>query len=92
MKYKVAIIGTGYMAKKHCEMLYNHNDVILDTIVSTKKSQRISKQFIQKYGFLRNTTDFDSVLEDTTIDNMFFRFYTCKTDSKIIESRKACSV
>ena len=68
MKYKVAIIGTGYMAKKHCEMLYNHNDVILDTIVSTKKSQRISKQFIQKYGFLRNTTDFDSVLEDTTID------------------------
>ena len=46
MKYKVAIIGTGYMAKKHCDMLYNHNNVILDTIVSTKKSQRISKQFI----------------------------------------------
>ena len=68
MKYKVAIIGTGYMAKKHCDMLYNHNNVILDTIVSTKKSQRISKQFIQKYGFLKNTADFDSVLEDTTID------------------------
>ena len=53
MKYKVAIIGTGYMAKKHCEMLYNHNNVILDTIVSTKKSQRISKQFMKKYGFLK---------------------------------------
>ena len=33
-----------------------------------KKVNVYPKQFIQKYGFLRNTTDFDSVLEDTTID------------------------
>ena len=50
MKYKVAVIGTGYMAKKHCDTLYKHKDVILDTIVSTKSSQRLSKQFMQNYN------------------------------------------
>ena len=68
MKYKVAVIGTGYMAKKHCDTLYKHKDVILDTIVSTKSSQRLSKQFMQNYGFLKTTADFDSILDDASID------------------------
>ncbi len=77
MKYKIAIIGTGYMAKKHCEMLKNCNEVILNTIVSTKNSQNISKQIKQKYGFLKTTCNFDSVLEDDNIDIVI----VCSPDS-----------
>ena len=68
MKYRIAVIGTGYMAEKHCSMLKNNNQVVLDTIVSTKKSEKYSKEFIQKYGFKKNSTKLDTVLHDQNID------------------------
>jgi len=77
MKYRIAVVGTGYMAKKHCDMLQNLNNVIFDTIVSTKNSQNISKEFKSKYGFLKNTINFDSILDDKKIDIVII----CSPDS-----------
>ena len=49
--YKIAIIGTGYMAKKHCDAMSDSSKIVLDTIVSTEKSTAEAEEFRQKFGF-----------------------------------------
>ena len=77
MKYNVAMIGTGYMARKHCDALASLQEVCLHTICSTERSQHVAREFRERYGFCRNTTDTRSILADTVVDIVFI----CTPDS-----------
>jgi UDP-N-acetyl-2-amino-2-deoxyglucuronate dehydrogenase len=71
MKYNVAVIGTGYMARKHCEVLAVHQNARLMTVCSTEKSHRAGEDFKSRYGFAKSTTDYSSVLSDSNVDIVF---------------------
>jgi len=71
MKYNVAVIGTGYMARKHCDALADHPNARLMTICSTEKSLGIGQEFKSRYRFSKCTTDYLSVLSDSNVDIVF---------------------
>ena len=71
MKYKIAVIGTGYMARKHCEVLASEANASLEVICSTERSRGIAETFKDLYGFRQSTTDYAAVLSDPNIDLVF---------------------
>jgi myo-inositol 2-dehydrogenase/D-chiro-inositol 1-dehydrogenase len=71
MKHGVAIVGTGYMARKHCDALAAHEDARLATICATEKSRAAGEELRERYGFSSSTTSFPSVLSDPGIDIVF---------------------
>jgi predicted dehydrogenase len=71
MKYNVAVIGTGYMARKHCDALAGHPNARLTTICSTERSRSNAAELQAYYGFKNATTDFASVLADADIAIVF---------------------
>jgi UDP-N-acetyl-2-amino-2-deoxyglucuronate dehydrogenase len=66
--YRVAVIGTGYMARKHCSVLAAREDVVLSTICSTARSRAAGEELRVHYGFQTSSTDYASVLRDEAID------------------------
>ena len=81
MKYNVAVIGTGYMARKHCDALAGQEKVTLATICSTERSREQAEQLKARYGFLNWTTDYSSVLSDANVDIVFI----CSPDNNHTE-------
>lgn len=79
--YNVAVVGTGYMARKHCDALTSHQDARLMTICSTEKSLRTGEEFKSRYGFAKCTTDYSSVLSDSNVDIVF----VCSPDNSHTE-------
>lgn len=71
IKYNVAVVGTGYMARKHCDALTSHQDARLMTICSTERSRSIGEDLKSRYGFNASTTDFSTILSDSKIDIVF---------------------
>ena len=71
MTYNLAVIGTGYMARKHCEALAVHPDAVLGTICSTARSHAAAADLKTLYGFATTTTDYSSVLADPNIEVVF---------------------
>jgi predicted dehydrogenase len=71
MKYNVAIIGTGNMARRHCEALAADQHARLHNICSTERSSSAASEMVERYGFVRQTTDYASVLSDPAVDVVF---------------------
>jgi predicted dehydrogenase len=71
MKYNIAMVGTGYMARKHCDALASHPDASLEIIYSTERSKSVAEQFKELYGFTHSVTDYAAVLSDPRIDIIF---------------------
>lgn len=68
MTYRVAVIGTGFMARKHCDALAARDDVTLSTICSTERSRAAGEELRDRYGFETSSTDFAAVLADDDLD------------------------
>lgn len=71
MKYGIAVIGTGYMARKHCEALAVHPNARLVSICSSDRSRAIADEFKAQYGFETATDDYSVVLNDPNTDIVF---------------------
>jgi predicted dehydrogenase len=71
VSYRIAVIGTGYMARTHCDTLVRRRDVQLATICSTDRSRSVGEELEARYGFERSTTEYSSVLADPTLDVVF---------------------
>src|SRR5206468_12696244 len=69
--YNVAVIGTGYMARKHSSALMSHDSASLVSICSSARSLERALEFQRLYGFASVTTSYDSVLRDPNIDIVF---------------------
>ena len=50
-KYNIAVIGTGFMARKHCQNLVVLPSASLHTICSTKESEDKAYSFKDEFGF-----------------------------------------
>ncbi len=81
MNFNVAVIGTGYMARKHCDALAAHQDARLMTICSSEKSLGKGEEFKSAYGFAKSTAVYSSVLADPEIDLVFI----CSPDNNHTE-------
>jgi myo-inositol 2-dehydrogenase/D-chiro-inositol 1-dehydrogenase len=68
MTYGVAVVGTGYMARKHCDALLGQPGVSLTTICSTERSRSVGEELRTLYGFDRSTPDYSTVLTDANTD------------------------
>jgi predicted dehydrogenase len=66
--YRVAVVGTGYMARKHCDALSAREDVVPAAICSTEGSRAVGEELATRYGFESATTDYASLLADPAID------------------------
>lgn len=71
MTYNLAVIGTGYMARKHCEALTRHPDARLATICSTERSRGTADELKSRYGFANATSDYSAAIADSNIDIVF---------------------
>jgi predicted dehydrogenase len=85
MTYGLAVIGTGYMARKHCEALAVHPDARLTAICSTDRSRETAAGFKSLYGFVHATTDYSSILSDSDIDVVFI----CSPDN--LHTEQVCA-
>lgn len=68
MKHNIAVVGTGYMARKHCDVLSSRGDASLRVVCSTERSRSVAEKFKGQYGFGHSTADYDAVLSDGNID------------------------
>ena len=71
MKQRIAVVGTGYMARKHCDVLSSRPDASLRVVCSTKKSGGVAEEFKERYGFAHAATDYEAVLSDPEVDLVF---------------------
>jgi predicted dehydrogenase len=71
VQYKIAIIGSGYMARKHGDVLQSLPNVALHVICSTERSRENGQAHKEQYGFTYLTTDYQSVLSDSQVDVVF---------------------
>lgn len=71
MEYGIAMIGTGYMARKHCDVLASHANARLRVVCSTERSRAVAEGFKESYGFDRSTADYDGALADPEVDLVF---------------------
>ena len=85
MKYKVAMIGTGYMARKHCAALATDPNARLAVVCSTERSRATADEFKSLYGFVSATTDYTSILSDSEIDIVFI----CSPDN--LHTQQVCA-
>lgn len=74
---KVALIGTGAMARKHAATLSAHPEAELLTVCSTVRSQALADEFQQLYGFQGQTQQFEAVLADPEVEAV----YICTPDA-----------
>ena len=77
MRFNLAVIGTGYMAHKHCAALAEHPRAQLATVCGTERSHLTAEELKSRYGFARATADYSSVLSDPETDIVFI----CSPDS-----------
>jgi predicted dehydrogenase len=89
MKYKIGVIGTGFMAAKHCDTLSKCDNSELITICSTEKSLHIAEEFRNKFNFKKTTSDYNSMLLDTDIDIIFICTPDSQHPDQIIQALKA---
>src|ERR1700724_1511095 len=85
MKYNVAMIGTGYMARKHCAALATDPNARLVAVCSTERSRATADEFKSFYGFLSATSDYTSILTDSEIDLVFI----CSPDN--LHTQQVCA-
>jgi predicted dehydrogenase len=85
MKYGIAVIGTGYMARKHCEALAVHPNARLIAICSSSRSRAAAGEFKAQYGFESATNDYSTVLNDPNIDIVFI----CSPDN--VHAAQVCA-
>ncbi|MEW6283226.1 MAG: Gfo/Idh/MocA family oxidoreductase [Candidatus Eremiobacterota bacterium] len=71
MPLKVALIGTGYMARKHADMLAGHPQANLAVVCSTGRSASVAREFRDTYGFRHQTTDWEAIASDPSVDVVF---------------------
>lgn len=85
MSYGVAVIGTGYMARKHCDALAGRPEVRLIAVCSTQRSHGAATEVAAQHGFARATSDYASTLADPDVDVVF----VCSPDSAHAEQVSA---
>lgn len=68
MSYGIGIVGTGYMARRHCAALTENEAARLEVVCSTPRSARVGEEFRGTYGFRRATTSFDDLVADPAVD------------------------
>lgn len=85
MKYGIAVIGTGYMARKHCEALAVHPNARLIEICSSSRSLAAAGEFKAQYGFESATNDYSAVLSNPNIDIVFI----CSPDN--VHAEQVCA-
>jgi len=85
MKYGIAVIGTGYMARKHCEALAVCPNARLIAICSSSRSRAAADEFKAQYGFESATNDYSTVLSDPNVDIVFI----CSPDN--VHAAQVCA-
>jgi myo-inositol 2-dehydrogenase / D-chiro-inositol 1-dehydrogenase len=75
MSLKVAMVGTGVMARRHSAMLAERSEVRLGLVCSTQRSFSVGREFQEAFGFSGVTTDLQDVL-NSNIDAV----YICTPD------------
>lgn len=65
------MVGTGYMARKHSQVLAAHPQASLAVVCSSPRSLRIGEEFVREYGYRRATSDYESVLADDQVDAIY---------------------
>jgi myo-inositol 2-dehydrogenase / D-chiro-inositol 1-dehydrogenase len=68
MKLRVAVIGTGAMARKHSRILTQNPRAHLTVICSTPRSVAVGLEFQDEYGFHRSEVEFEKVLQADDVD------------------------
>ncbi len=76
---KLALVGTGYMARKHSTVLRQLAE--LEWVCSTRRSAERAAAFQSEFGYNRRTQDFDEVLRDPTTEAVFI----CSPDPTHVE-------
>lgn len=61
-KYKICMIGSGYMAEKHCSVLMNHPQAELTELVMSP-TNTTSSQFSEKYHFEKVYSDLTQAVD-----------------------------
>jgi myo-inositol 2-dehydrogenase/D-chiro-inositol 1-dehydrogenase len=77
-KFGVAMVGTGYMARKHCSALVSHDRAELVTVCATARSRTTANLLKEEFGFAKCVSDFDDVLQDPKVDIVF----VCSPDTR----------
>jgi len=75
-KYNIAVIGTGFMARKHCQNLVVLPSASLHTICSTKESEDKAYSFKDEFGFSNTSSDYEATISRKEIDIV----YICTPD------------
>lgn len=75
-KYNIAVIGTGFMARKHCQNMAALSTASLHTICSTKASEKKAFSFKDEFGFTNISSDYEATISNREIDMV----YICTPD------------
>ena len=68
MSLKIAVIGTGYMARKHCDALKAHPSATLATICATDRSRAKGDELRERHGFATVATDPAALFKRAPVD------------------------
>lgn len=68
---RLAMAGTGYMARKHLAVLAAHPLAELRTVYSTRRSKAVAEAFVSEFGFRKHTQSWEELAADPEIDLIF---------------------
>ncbi len=77
-KIKVGIIGSGRMASLHLEVLSSMEDVIIQSICSTKSGYQKCKELCNTYNISKSYSNYNKMLENETLDCVFIAVSVAK--------------
>ena len=79
---RIAMIGTGAMARKHSEALSQLPHAALEVVCSTPRSQAVAQDFQTRYGYRRRVTDWRDLLREPGLDVV----YVCSPDGTHVDT------
>lgn len=68
---RLGMIGTGYMARKHLQVLAGHPLARLIKVCTTQRSLPVAEEFQRDYGFEGRTSRVEELLDDPELDLVF---------------------
>jgi predicted dehydrogenase len=66
--HRVAVVGSGHMARKHLGTLAPRTDVRLVCLCATARSEHAAREVGAEFGIRRVTSSYDEVLADDAVD------------------------
>ena len=66
--YRLAMVGSGVMARRHARFITNHPECDLATLCVTPRRRESARELCREFDVAALTTDFQDVLSDDSID------------------------